>query len=98
MSINENENENDDDDNDDDDGVAGPDVPCKDQLHQELYGSQSKSQITNIIFTVTVIIRTIMGHDHDNCNNCHHHHHRLHSMTMTTSGGSHWSIPCKLLR
>ena len=60
MSIDENDDDDDDDDddNDDDDGVAGPDVPCKDQLHQELYGSQSKNKITNTIFTVTVIMRT----------------------------------------
>ena len=36
--------EHDDDDHADDDGddggVAGSDVPCKEQIHQELYGAQ----------------------------------------------------------
>ena len=30
-------------DDDNDDGVAGSDVPCKQQIHQELYGAQGES-------------------------------------------------------
>ena len=62
---------------DDDDGVAGSDVPCKEQIHQELYGAKGENhhQIDTNVVTIGMTRTMIVLYNDFNISPHHNHHH-----------------------
>ena len=60
-------------DYDDDDGVAGSDVPCKEQIHQELYGAKGENHHQIDTNVVTIGMTRTMIVLYNDFNNSQHH-------------------------